>query len=834
MTHREMMPSPSPQVPGDLADRLDSALRALWRGSSHELEELIGLESSERLPVTPVYEQALQRRDVPVIGLGNLSEVPGYRIVREIGRGGMGVVYEAEQQHPRRRVALKVLGGLYTDEAHVRLFRQEIQSLALLKHPSIATIYEAGVTVEGYHFFTMELVHGQSLSEYAQRMELSREEILELFLKICQAIEYAHDSGIIHRDLKPSNIIIDSQGNPKILDFGLARTIDVDVTLTASITRTDRIMGTLAYMSPEQARGDSQHVDRRGDVYSLGMILYELLTGRLPYTFEKVPPYEAVRRICEGPPPKPGTLDRTLRGDLETILLKSLVKEPSERYASVAALAADVRHYLNDEPIVARPPSWWYVARKRLIRHRVAALITGSMFILALLGAWGAWQRHEKDRFELRRRVLKIQNELEAGRVSTGLGMAEAEYAEYPAVLDIDLVHRQALFRAARIAGNERAVDEVVGGLRDQLTRTPGQWAYRALLNEFYRVRGDTRTVQQQALAQSDVPETAENWYLRTFTTLDAAEARRFAWLAAKTKPTHVLAWERLAHLCWLAHDYEGAAEAANQLIALGMQRGEWMMFLGHILLQQGKYTEALEQYDRAAVEKPLSAELYNARALVHLCLRDYKSAVADYSRAAELYGPTQDHQSYQRATPLWILGRRQEAAANYRSALNRRVRVTYADARLFLVLHEEGRVLLAEGRTEEADALFRQARHNLAQALQDVEQGSWLESILACLSGAITPEELIQQADPNRAEERCEAYYYAGETCLTNWEDERAAHWFQECVNTHMIFDPHHETIGPMNEYHLALWRLDAGRSEQNIAGGNSNPAHDAIPLDD
>lgn len=815
MTHREMTPSPEPQVPAELADRLDSALRALWRGSSQELEQLIGLGEGECLPIAPVYDQALNRRDVPVLGLTNQSEVPGYTIVREIGRGGMGVVYEAEQHQPRRRVALKVLGGLYADEAHIRLFRQEIQALALLKHPAIATIYEAGMTVEGYHFFTMELVCGCSLSDYLRRVALPRVAALELFLKICDAIQFAHDRGIIHRDLKPSNIIIDADGNPKILDFGLARTIDADVTLTASITRTDRIMGTLAYMSPEQARGDSRAVDRRGDVYSLGTILYEMLTGRLPYSFEKVMPYEAVRRICEDPPPRPGALDRALRGDLETILLKSLAKEPEQRYATVADLGRDIRRYLDDEPIVARPPSWRYVCRKKLIRHRVAATLLGGLLLLSLFGALAAWHRHERRYFEVRRRVLRIQTELEAGRVSTALGLAEAEFAEFPGVLDVNLVLIQAQFRAARIAGNERAADEIIGGLCDHLARTPGQWPYRALLTDFYRVRGDTQAMQLQLLDAADVPDTPENWYLRSLTTLDTTEARRYAWLAAKTDPDHALAWERLAHLCARAGDDEGAGEAANRLITLSDQPAEWLMFLGQILLQQGKYTEALERYDRAAVEKPTSAALYNARALVHLCLKDYGSAVDDYSRAAELYGPTQDHQSYQRATPLWILGRRAEAAADYRSALNRRVRVTYADARLFLVMHEEGRVLSAAGRTDEADAVFSQARRNLELATRDVEPDSWLACIFSCLSGRISPEELVQRANPNRPEEQCEARYYAGETCLTTGENERALDWFRQCVDTRLIFDPHHETIGPMNEYHLALWRLDAARGQ-------------------
>ncbi len=298
-----MVPAPDRESPDELANRVEHALRALWQGDSSEIEGLLEFPDNSGLRLGDLYDSALNRQAVPVVGLTHRSEVRGYRIVREIGRGGMGVVYEAEQHSPRRRVALKVLGGLYANEQHIRMFRQEIQTLARLQHPAIATIHEAGRTEEGYHFFTMELVGGVPLTEHVRKTELPLQARLELFLKICDAIQYAHDIGVIHRDLKPSNILVDQDGIPKILDFGLARVVDPDVTLTATATRTGRIMGTLAYMSPEQARGDSDAIDPRSDVYSLGLILYELLTGRLPYVFSKTMPHEALRLICEEPPP---------------------------------------------------------------------------------------------------------------------------------------------------------------------------------------------------------------------------------------------------------------------------------------------------------------------------------------------------------------------------------------------------------------------------------------------------------------------------------------------------------------------------------------------------
>jgi serine/threonine protein kinase len=330
------------------------------------------------------------------------KQVGPYRILRRLGEGGMGVVFEAEQDTPRRTVALKLIrGGALVGPQQRRLFRREIEALARLRHSGIAAIHDAGVTDGGAPYFAMELAPGKPLDEFLAAAPLdlrdrsALHERLDLFLRICDAISYAHQRGIIHRDLKPSNVLVAPATDPatsrevlqpKILDFGLARRLEgEDATLA---TEPGRIRGTLAYMSPEQARGDPEAIDVRSDVYSLGVLLYEMLTRRLPCDVRGRALPDAVRAVCEEPPVRPAQMDRALRGDLETILLKSLEKQPDLRYQSVASLADDVRRFLSDQPILARSPSTAYHLRKLVARHRGAAVFAATVAVLVV--AFGA------------------------------------------------------------------------------------------------------------------------------------------------------------------------------------------------------------------------------------------------------------------------------------------------------------------------------------------------------------------------------------------------------------------------------------------------------------
>jgi non-specific serine/threonine protein kinase/serine/threonine-protein kinase len=307
-----------------------------------------------------------------------------YRILRVIGQGGMGVVYEAEQDQPRRTVALKIIKpGMATPEL-LRRFEQESQALGRLQHPGIAQIYEAGTVDTGFGpqpYFAMEFIRGQAPREYAEAKHLTTRQRLEIMVKICDAVHHAHQRGLIHRDLKPGNILVDDTGQPKILDFGVARVTDSD---TRSTQQTDigQLIGTLAYMSPEQALADPMDIDTRSDVYALGVILYELLTGRLPYTISKKL-HETILAIREEDPAKLSSVNRTYRGDIETIVGKALEKDRTRRYASAAGMAADIQRHLRDEPIAARPPSASYQLQKFTRRHK--SLVAGMAAVFVVL-----------------------------------------------------------------------------------------------------------------------------------------------------------------------------------------------------------------------------------------------------------------------------------------------------------------------------------------------------------------------------------------------------------------------------------------------------------------
>ncbi len=331
------------------------------------------------------------------------ESIARYRIVGVLGEGGMGIVYEAEQDQPRRSVALKVIKPGFATPELVWRFEHESKALGRLQHPGIAQIYEASTADTGFGmqpYFAMEFIRGKSLLVYAEEHRLNTRERLALMVKICDAVQHAHDRGLVHRDLKPANILVDDFCQPKILDFGVARVTEGDARATR-VTDLGQIVGTLAYMSPEQVLADPQQVDRRSDIYSLGVVLYELLSGHLPYNVSRVPLHEAIQTIREEDPTSLSSIDRHYRGDVETIVGKALEKDKMRRYGEAAHLAADIQRYLQDEPITARPPSTSYQLKKFTRRHR--ALVTGAAAVFLVLTAGlivSSWQAIRANRAE--------------------------------------------------------------------------------------------------------------------------------------------------------------------------------------------------------------------------------------------------------------------------------------------------------------------------------------------------------------------------------------------------------------------------------------------------
>jgi serine/threonine protein kinase/lipopolysaccharide biosynthesis regulator YciM len=353
----------------------------------------------------PGDQQAL----APVEGPG--TRIGPYKLLHKLGEGGMGTVWMAEQEQPvRRRVALKIIkAGM--DSAHViARFEQERQALALMDHPHIAKVFDAGATAAGRPYFVMELVKGVPISKYCDQERLTLKERLELFVPVCQAVQHAHQKGIIHRDLKPSNVLValyDGQPVPKVIDFGVAKATAQQLTEKTVFTEVGQIVGTLEYMAPEQAELNNLDIDTRADIYALGVILYELLTGSTPFTRQQlrgVAFTEMLRLIREVEPPRPSTrlsssaelpglatkrkleprrLARLVQGELDWIVMKCLEKERGRRYETANGLAMDVQRYLADEPVLAGPPGAAYRLRKFAHKYQ-KALVTATAIVILL------------------------------------------------------------------------------------------------------------------------------------------------------------------------------------------------------------------------------------------------------------------------------------------------------------------------------------------------------------------------------------------------------------------------------------------------------------------
>lgn len=556
-----------------------------------------------------------------------------YRILERVGEGAMGEVYLAEQQDPvRRRVALKVLKfGVGTREVIAR-FGLERQALAMLAHPNIARILDAGATEDGRPFFAMEYVAGLPITRYCEERKLPRAERLALFAQVCAGVQHAHLRGIIHRDLKPSNILvaeIDGRPAPRIIDFGIAKATIATGGEAEAYTRIGHLLGTPEYMSPEQAQLSPLEVDARTDVYSLGVVLYELLTGSRPYAVTRgaVTPEAIAGEITRSEPLRPSARDASLRGDLDWIVLKALEKDRNRRYSSPQELAADLERHARQEPVLAGPPSWVYRTGRFVRRHRLPVAAAATLFVAALVFGTGmAWlareNARERDRanaeadiakrvtaftaglFELANPEASGDSEISVrGLLDAGVRRLEGELArERPET-------RAALLEAAGNAyrgigefqESSRLIEEALALRREQAAEDPAGYAGALLrLAALRRDQGNFEGAAQigrEALVtieQAMAAGAADLEDLRNEAQLELIEILR---LASRLDEAETLADDALARVD--KHD-EGSAEHVTALFLVGRVRAA-----------QGRLADAEPPLRRAlALQLELEGEL--------------------------------------------------------------------------------------------------------------------------------------------------------------------------------------------------------------------------------
>jgi serine/threonine-protein kinase len=331
-------------------------------------------------------ESALQQRATRSERFAELlGELGDYELLEEIGCGGQGVVFRARQKSLNRTVALKVISlGQWASQAHVKRFRREAEAAAKLDHPSIVPIHEVGER-DGSCYFSMQFIEGGQLDEVVRRAPISIRQAAELIAKVARTVHYAHEHGILHRDIKPGNILLDQKGEPHLTDFGLARLVETEST----VTRTLEVLGTPSYMAPEQAAGKNAQLTSATDVYGLGAVLYQLLTAHPPFAGGTT--YETIQLLLNTEPRQPRQLNSKIDRDLSTICLTCLEKDPTRRYSSALALAEDLEHWLKHEPIDAKPSGFLTHTSKWVQRKPAVAAVIALSIVLAAVFAWNIW-----------------------------------------------------------------------------------------------------------------------------------------------------------------------------------------------------------------------------------------------------------------------------------------------------------------------------------------------------------------------------------------------------------------------------------------------------------
>jgi serine/threonine protein kinase/tetratricopeptide (TPR) repeat protein len=676
-----------------------------------------------------------------------ISERPGtvigpYKLLQVIGEGGMGVVWMAEQTEPvQRKVALKVIKPGMDSRQVIARFEAERQALALMDHVNIARIFDAGTTASGRPYFVMELVHGVPITRYCDDNHLTPRERLELFVPVCQAIQHAHQKGIIHRDIKPSNVMItlyDGRPVPKVIDFGVAKATEQKLTERTLFTQYGTMVGTLEYMSPEQAEMSALGVDTRSDIYSLGVLLYELLTGSTPLSRKRVKEAayaEILRMIKEEEPPRPSTrlsdsgetlasisaqrktepakLTRLVRGELDWIVMKSLEKDRNRRYDSVNGLAADVQRYLADEPVQACPPSGWYRFRK-FARRNKRALVTATVIGVALLLAVGSLGWLLRDRAARQReaegRVLETLHVAEPllreGRPWDPALIAASQRVE--AELDGGGLGPGVRRRAEQLRRDVRMLVELdqirlrqaESGGRDLFDTAGSDGRYRDAYSAYGIDIGALQPSESAARMRDSAIREALIAGLGGWMQVAPAQARERLRDVADGADDN--AWRRTFRGAALAGDAQRFKALAGQPEALDQPPGV-LAWLGSVLEGAGAATEAVALLRQAQARHPDDFWInYNLGHVLIFSPRPHPSAeAAGYFRAAVAIRPRSAEARSILGLALEDQGKADAAIAAYRQAIA-------LDPKFAIGHSNLGRVLMAKGDYNAAVAEYR------------------------------------------------------------------------------------------------------------------------------
>jgi serine/threonine protein kinase/Tol biopolymer transport system component len=645
------------------------------------------------------------------------SQIGRYKLLSVLGEGGMGIVYLAEQQEPiRRKVALKVIKPGMDSKAVIARFEAERQALALLEHPNIAHVHDAGTTETGRPYFVMEYVKGVPITEHCDRQKLTIKERLQLFLKVCEAVQHAHLNGIIHRDLKPSNVQVTIQGQqsiPKVIDFGVAKAINRVLTERTLVTEQGQFVGTPEYMSPEQAEMTGQDVDTRSDIYLLGVLLYELLTGVLPFDPKTLREkgFDHIRRIIREEEPKTPstrlstfsgedstklaqlrrtdvrTLSRQLHGDLDWITLKAMEKDRTRRYQTAHAFAEDIQRHLNNEPVLAGPPSNIYRLKKFFLKHQtqaigtaVAGIFIAVIAVISVMYIQAANRSKEAESLKDKSILSKVQEYRSEGQYKDALTQVEA-------IVDSKYVGPQARLLRAQIVLNLHGPDEAISIL-EKLTSERDEIASQAhfLLARIYLETDpdnpeDAPEYQRkgkyhQQKGEKLFSESPEAYYNRSMMAGSVNSILEWLDKALELDPGHYDSLEARSLAYYALKKYDEMEHDAYGMIVKESKnpRGYALRAIARRekAIQQDKkelLSKAIIDHDTAISLSENDAKLYGQRRQTHLQMGNYLQVLSDAKKCVSLQ-PDKGIYHFHEFCALVALGRYGEAKIKYETII--------------------------------------------------------------------------------------------------------------------------------------------------------------------